>query len=1078
MKNTKKTLTLLLLITLTTATAHARIPIPPDAWVNTTNLLPQYYETITNQYPNIGGVYHRALLFGDTTFNPTNGVLAYDREDGYLPLTITGTIDTHTPGTYTLHYSATDSANQTTRFHRTIQILPQGTIAQIQITGRFGPNDIRPLNNTYQNTLATNLTFIRYDVAAAPPNATYTYREITRNWPNKSTSATNQNPPTATEWTQTTQQEFYRDLYICRELRQDRWFKITTRLGTNTDTRIYGIKGDPGQRYDSPDDGKRYTRLSQHVDDPMTVAQQHKYFSQGITFGYNWPIALQKRMGAYARQITAGKITPDTTIMKEDVLHARPVFTRYFSAGDPAKTQKQWWANAKKYWQAAAGYHRNESYLTSYQIPVTETTSGALPANPQTAFIAHVEDIYYAIHKIDPQRIIACAPTGIGSYSIYDSLTYTNLKGRIRHGFPDKTNQYFKTEFHGFNMDLKFIGFEHMPFIGTYSKMKIKHVSDHTAPVFYYNELRRWMRLDKQYGDKVEACLQEQFNIITRNPDGTFGYYTLPFITLRHSYIGSHYLNNLPYFANDFDGDGLSNDREKQLNSNPFDADTDGDGIFDLDEDRWGLDILRNDADEDLDGDGLSNLTEALYSKNLGWKIATKTLRFPLLDAHGKGLTDTNGNPILVTPRADRPEGQLLARPDQYTQPPAERLYIPAPGLRANDQILINTNQPTTLNIITPPTNGTLTINNDGSFLYDSPANGTAPDTFTYAIAGTTQTSATVKVTLKPYIPLNLEAHWLLDETTGTTAHDTTTNHHTGTLHGGHWTTKARTGGAYTSKTNQYIQIGTQWNTNDWAVAAWIYIPNPTTGAAYLLNGTNTRTRISIRHWRRRRIGIGYPAAKNGTEFNYEIPLKQWTHIIWARHTNGDTQLYINGLLQDTLHTTNNCPCPCDRIAYKFNGTIDDLRIYTGNTTPAQARRIYTNSQLTTYAAWRQQQWGTNSPANTTQTADYDHDGIQNLTEFALNLDPKNPPTNQPLPRIITTNNQINLTYNRRKNTALKYHYHFSTNLTQWTELIQHLDYTLNTDTNHPLNQIRITLKKQYNHTNPCFIRTTIQDDE
>jgi hypothetical protein len=157
------------------------LPIPPDAWVNRTNLKPQYFLSLANEYPNLGGVIHRAVLFGDARFDPRAGVFAYDREDGPLPVFVTGRFDPRRPGVQHLVYTATDSGGRKVSFTRTLVVLPPGCIARFDVTGRFGPHDTRLLDETRCNRLSTDLTFLAVDVTA-PPEAEYAFREIRRPW--------------------------------------------------------------------------------------------------------------------------------------------------------------------------------------------------------------------------------------------------------------------------------------------------------------------------------------------------------------------------------------------------------------------------------------------------------------------------------------------------------------------------------------------------------------------------------------------------------------------------------------------------------------------------------------------------------------------------------------------------------------------------------------------------------------------------------------------------------------------------------------------------------------------------------
>ncbi len=83
---------------------------------------------------------------------------------------------------------------------------------------------------------------------------------------------------------------------------------------------------------------------------------------------------------------------------------------------------------------------------------------------------------------------------------------------------------------------------------------------------------------------------------------------------------GFEFNYGLNYFLDDsgadLDGDTLTNLVEYQLNSNPNNADTDGDLLPDAYEHNHGLDLNFNDALLDPDSDTLTNLEEYQYNTN------------------------------------------------------------------------------------------------------------------------------------------------------------------------------------------------------------------------------------------------------------------------------------------------------------------------------------------------------------------------------------------------------------------------------------------------------------------------------
>jgi len=107
-------------------------------------------------------------------------------------------------------------------------------------------------------------------------------------------------------------------------------------------------------------------------------------------------------------------------------------------------------------------------------------------------------------------------------------------------------------------------------------------------------------------------------------------------------YPDSAVSDGTPDGENDYDGDGLTNAREAVLGTNPFDADTDGDGMPDGWEVDHRLDPLTDDSLLDWDGDGLDNGTE--------YTLGTSP---DIWDTDGDGLSDgfevwmfSSGNPF------------------------------------------------------------------------------------------------------------------------------------------------------------------------------------------------------------------------------------------------------------------------------------------------------------------------------------------------------------------------------------------------------------------------------------------------
>lgn len=228
----------------------------------------------------------------------------------------------------------------------------------------------------------------------------------------------------------------------------------------------------------------------------------------------------------------------------------------------------------------------------------------------------------------------------------------------------------------------------------------------------------------------------------------------------------------------DDDNDGLSDEQEDALGTDPLKRDSDGDGrldksdAFPLDSTEW-LDTdgdgTGNNADTDDDNDGLSDAEEAsLGTKPLvadtdgdtltdGEEVNGTPATNPLskdtdgdtyndnadnCPATSNDQTDTNGNG-----KGDACDGVPTAVAD--TASTDEDTPVTTGDVLAND----TDPEGDTLNIVSADTSstngGSVSDNGDGTFTYTPALNFNGSDTFTYTISdGTPGTSATGTVTI------------------------------------------------------------------------------------------------------------------------------------------------------------------------------------------------------------------------------------------------------------------------------------------------------------------------------------------
>ncbi len=155
--------------------------------------------------------------------------------------------------------------------------------------------------------------------------------------------------------------------------------------------------------------------------------------------------------------------------------------------------------------------------------------------------------------------------------------------------------------------------------------------------------------------------------------------------------------------------------------------------------------VLENDSDADGDEmtifpvDDVSNGTLD-WTLNGGF-IYTPDAEFNGIDTFSYKLTDGEAysDTVVVTITVNSVNDWVTANDDEYETMTGVTLDIAAPGVLAND-VLLDPDETVTLGVNAQPTNGTLTLNDDGSFTYVPNAGFFGVDTFEYQLNSTLPT--------------------------------------------------------------------------------------------------------------------------------------------------------------------------------------------------------------------------------------------------------------------------------------------------------------------------------------------------
>jgi endonuclease/exonuclease/phosphatase family metal-dependent hydrolase len=218
--------------------------------------------------------------------------------------------------------------------------------------------------------------------------------------------------------------------------------------------------------------------------------------------------------------------------------------------------------------------------------------------------------------------------------------------------------------------------------------------------------------------------------------------------------------------------------------------------------------------------------------------------------------------------------------------------------------------------------------------------------------------------------PTDAAAYWKLDETSGTTAADSSGNGHNGTLtNGPAWTTAGTIGGALTfDGVDDHVEVASPsallQPTGAFAISAWIkYTATDTSGSSEVATmGNSYGLRVRSTGEVSAYFASG-PAAWNfATTTGAGLNDGTWHHVV-GQYTGSALQVYVDGVFAQQelfsgpiaygLGTSFYLGQHNNSTNYNFAGTLDQVRVYGRALTATEVSALTAESPAFSFSHWK-----------------------------------------------------------------------------------------------------------------------------